>query len=207
MRAKGGRKGEIALLKSEVRRLKANNGKVAATVTKRITAAKKQRDIESSMVDILKYFIEESKATRTQLDRILDKLEQFEAAGAYEENDLPSVRTERMPQTAPDPDYALAKEVVIGDKDAKIIAFIQRCPQGLACADDVKRAMSYKGRNAASSRLNKLYKQGLLERHQAGHKVYYRFTGGTLASRVRIVSPPEESQPTRANGASFPPPQ
>ncbi len=30
----------------------------------------------------------------------------------------------------------------------------------MACADDIKKQMSYRGRNAASARLNRLYKQG-----------------------------------------------
>ena len=50
--------------------------------------------------------------------------------------------------------------------------------------------MSYKGRNAASARLNKLYRIGLLERFQLGHKVYYKFDAGKMASTL-IVSPPQ----------------
>lgn len=61
---------------------------------------------------------------------------------------------------------------------------------GMSCADDIKKQMSYRGRNAASARLNRLYKIGLLERYQLGHKVYYKYDAGKTADTL-IVSPPQ----------------
>jgi len=60
----------------------------------------------------------------------------------------------------------------------------------MACADDVKAGMNYRGRNAASARLNKLYKMGLIDRLQLGHKVFYKFDAGKT-TKILIVSPPQ----------------
>ena len=68
----------------------------------------------------------------------------------------------------------LGKEVseeILGDIDGKIIEFVKK--NGKACAEDLQRAFNYRGKNAASARLNKLHSQGLLEKKQAGRRVYY----------------------------------
>ena len=81
-----------------------------------------------------------------------------------------------------------AKEVPLSDTDVKVIEFVQT--KGMACADDVKVFMNYRGRNAACARLNKLYMMGLLDRYQLGHKVYYKYDAGK-ATNALIVSPPQ----------------
>lgn len=68
----------------------------------------------------------------------------------------------------------LGKEVseeILGDIDERIIEFVKK--NGKACAEDLQRAFNYRGKNAASARLNKLHSQGLLEKKQAGRRVYY----------------------------------
>jgi predicted HTH transcriptional regulator len=60
---------------------------------------------------------------------------------------------------------------ILGDVDGKIIEFVKK--NGKVCAEDLQREFSYKGKNAASARLNKLHSQGLLEKKQAGRRVYY----------------------------------
>lgn len=65
-------------------------------------------------------------------------------------------------------------ELLLPSVDGKIIAFIRR--KGHACAEDVKRAFSYKGRNAACARLNRLYGMGLLIKEQVGKRVYFRIS-------------------------------
>ena len=64
-----------------------------------------------------------------------------------------------------------ANEEILGDIDGKIIDFVKK--SGKVCAEDLQRAFSYRGKNAASARLNKLHSQGLLEKKQAGRRVYY----------------------------------
>ena len=60
--------------------------------------------------------------------------------------------------------------------------------KGMACAEDIKNAMSYKGLNAASARLNNLFKRGILQRYQLGHKVYYKYDAGKTTNTL-IISP------------------
>ncbi|MBN1940647.1 MAG: hypothetical protein JW772_00530 [Candidatus Diapherotrites archaeon] len=45
--------------------------------------------------------------------------------------------------------------------------------KGQVSAEDVKRELGYKGKNAASQRLNKLFREGHLKKIQAGKKVVY----------------------------------
>jgi predicted transcriptional regulator of viral defense system len=80
--------------------------------------------------------------------------------------------------------------VPLSDIDAKIINFVQVQHNGMVCADEVREFMGYKGNNAACARLNKLYKDGLLDRFQLGHKVYYKFDAGKTTNTL-IISPPQ----------------
>ena len=59
----------------------------------------------------------------------------------------------------------------LSEVDEEIVAFVKK--SGVACAEDVRRALKYKGKNAASARLNALHRQGVLEKKRAGMKVFY----------------------------------
>ena len=63
------------------------------------------------------------------------------------------------------------EKVLLPEVDEQIIAFVKSKKQ--VCADDVQRELKYKGKNAASARLNSLFKQGLLEKRQVGKKVFF----------------------------------
>lgn len=63
------------------------------------------------------------------------------------------------------------KEVMVAQVDTDILDFIRL--QGKACSEDVQAKFQYKGKNAASARLNKLFRLGLVEKHQVGKKVYF----------------------------------
>jgi hypothetical protein len=41
------------------------------------------------------------------------------------------------------------------------------------CAEDARKEFGYRGKNAASARLNRLYDAGILNKTHAGRKVYY----------------------------------
>lgn len=60
---------------------------------------------------------------------------------------------------------------VLPEPDQMIINLVQE--NGSVEAKDVKAALGYKGTNAASQRLNKLYKEGYLRKVQSGRKVLY----------------------------------
>jgi len=59
----------------------------------------------------------------------------------------------------------------LSDVDGKIMEFVSKA--GKCCAEDLQREFNYKGRNAASSRLNALWKQGLLDKKYAGKTVFF----------------------------------
>jgi len=64
------------------------------------------------------------------------------------------------------------REVLLGSTDERIVGFVGS--RGAVCAQDVQTQFKYKGKNAASARLNKLASMGVLEKQQAGRRVYYR---------------------------------
>jgi predicted HTH transcriptional regulator len=63
------------------------------------------------------------------------------------------------------------EEMILSETDEAIVQFVKE--SGKATAEDVQKRFNYKGKNAASQRLNKLYESGLLRKKQAGKKVYY----------------------------------
>ncbi|OIO26480.1 hypothetical protein COX85_00265 [Candidatus Micrarchaeota archaeon CG_4_10_14_0_2_um_filter_55_9] len=61
-------------------------------------------------------------------------------------------------------------EPLLSETDLKIVALAKKKP---VCAQDVRKALKYRGTNAASARLNALAKQGVLHKQQAGKRVYF----------------------------------
>ena len=59
----------------------------------------------------------------------------------------------------------------ISDRDKEILDFVKARKR--VCADDVQDRFQYKGRNAASARLHRLYRDKVLEKVHAGRNVYY----------------------------------
>ncbi len=128
---------------------------------------------------LLKYIIDEREKTNKMLYAITSKIKKIE-------DDL----NQNYATTEQEPVYAdgmLSREIPLSTLDVRILNFAQS--KGMICAEDLKSEMQYKGRNAACSRLNKLHKQGLLERFQLGHKVYYKYDAGK-ATNTLIISPP-----------------
>ena len=64
------------------------------------------------------------------------------------------------------------KEILLSNVDEQIVALMRA--RDMVCAEDVRAHFKYKGKNAASARLNRLYELGLLEKKQAGRAVYYK---------------------------------
>ena len=61
--------------------------------------------------------------------------------------------------------------VDISDRDQEILEFVKSHKR--VCADDVQEHFKYRGRNAASARLNKLFRDNILDKVYAGRNVYY----------------------------------
>lgn len=62
-------------------------------------------------------------------------------------------------------------EPLLPEVDEGIMAFIKEA--GKVTAEEVRARFNYKGKNAASARLNRLCDQGLLQKQQVGKKVYF----------------------------------
>ncbi len=157
----------------------------------------KETSSNESFATLVKHMVEENKRTTLLLKSMSDSLERMENAlldimEGGEQKEARPVHAEQQAeerQSKPQqPDVTTRiKEMPVSELDKRILQFIQI--HDMACADDLKTAMKYKGRNAASAHLNRLHKAGLIERYQLGHKVYYKFDPGKTANTL-IVSPP-----------------
>jgi len=144
----------------------------------------RSEEVGSNILQLFKYVMDENKKNNIILKSLTEKLERIEAttgADYYEQGDQ-----SLLPQ-----ENKLAKVQPISGLDAQIMQIIQTSRNCMACADDIKKHMNYKGRNAASARLNRLYSMGLLERYQLGHKVYYKYDAAGKSTDTLIVSPPQ----------------
>ena len=147
-----------------------------------LTEKEKADETSSNLFSLLKSMIDENKKTTLLLKGISETMarlenglhDQYYEDEAAEAEEAVAVRS--------------AREIPVSQLDAEILKTIQI--RGLACADDIKKAMNYKGRNAASMRLNRLYRMNLIERYQLGRKVYYKYDAGRAAGTL-IVSPPQ----------------
>ncbi len=131
---------------------------------------------ESTVPTLIKYMIEERERTNSLLTSITGKIGKLEK------------EIERLYDEPAYKEGQYSMEVPLSSLDAKILDFVQT--HGMICADDLMKAMNYKGRNAACARMNKLYREGLLERYQLGHKVFYKFDAGKTTNTL-IISPPQ----------------
>ncbi len=140
--------------------------------------AREQVD-ETSLAALVRYLVEERERTNRQLELVTKQVEKLEEIIAQPVSEETAPIEEAVKE---------AKPIPLSPVDTKVIEFIQT--KGMASADDLKTYMGYKGKNAASARLNLLYKRGLLERYQLGHKVYYRYAGKATQNEI-LLSPPQ----------------
>lgn len=102
--------------------------------------------------EIMYRLLEERENTNRLLKNILQKLEALEARG---------VSTKEVREETP----------LLPKIDEDILAFVKET--GQVTAEEVRKRFKYKGKNAASSRLNRLSKQSLLSKKQVGKKVFF----------------------------------
>ena len=63
------------------------------------------------------------------------------------------------------------EEILLPSVDEEMLAFVKE--KRYASAEEVRRRFGYKGKNAASARLNRMYEMGLLQKRQVGRAVLY----------------------------------
>lgn len=67
---------------------------------------------------------------------------------------------------------AAEKKIPLTTMDEQILEFVKE--KNNICAEDVQKRFDYKGKNAASTRLNNLYRKGFLKKKLINKKVYYQ---------------------------------
>ena len=98
--------------------------------------------------------LEERENTNRLLKGILQKLDSIEAKlGATSQMAAPNLET------------------ILPEIDEQIMAFVKE--KGRVAAEEVRVRFNYRGKNAASARLNRLCDLGLLSKQQVGKKVFF----------------------------------
>ncbi len=167
-------------LEQELRRIEKELVELRSTQGKPVENDVKEGDHLSADA-LMRYLMDQ----RDKSDRLLDTVNKLTAQvkNISTQMDGELSEEEELEQTT-----VSGLEVAISALDKKILDFVQSSPHSMACADDVRALLGYKGRNAACTRLMKLAKMRLLERIQLGHKVYYKFDAGK-ATNTLIISP------------------
>ena len=175
MPSKNDIKNQITELKKELEELRTlkDNEKEA----QRVLSGKEKPDVAGAYLMLANTI----KVMNSRLDDLANRLNHIESVidADLEEGTMQGVPTQSEELTT------TTKIVPISEIDKRILQAIQRLD--LACADDIKKAMSYRGRNAASARLKRLEKDKFVERTQSGRKVYY-----TLLEKARYAVAPSE---------------
>jgi predicted HTH transcriptional regulator len=59
----------------------------------------------------------------------------------------------------------------LSERDEEVLTHVKE--KGRVCAEELQEKFNYRGKNAASARLSKLFKEGKLDKIFVGRKVYY----------------------------------
>ncbi len=144
-------------------------------------SSKKKKVLDENIVSsLMKQLVEERERSNKLLESLTEKITKLE-----KEIDVRDGK-EQLEGEIQEYDAVSNRDVPLSELDSKILNFVQS--KEMICADDLVHFMEYKGRNAACTRLNKLYRQGILDRYQLGHKVYYKFDAGKTTNTL-IISP------------------
>lgn len=100
--------------------------------------------------------MEERENTNRILKTLMQKIDQLEAKIGT------SVKAEPAKEQ---------NEVLLPQVDEDIMRVVKEL--GKATAEDIRSRLHYKGKNAASARLNRLHELGLLKKAQVGKKVFF----------------------------------
>ncbi len=134
---------------------------------KKLASASRDPLAVAAMLDRL---TEERKSTNLVLKEISRKLEAMDSRISNLEKQVSlvsHVSQSANPEAPSAPHPPLLPEI-----DESILGFVRK-RGGRATAEEVQRRFHYRGANAASARLNGLFKLGLLEKRQVGRKVFF----------------------------------
>lgn len=105
--------------------------------------------------------MEERENTNRLLKTLMQKIDSLEAKMGSKSQVVAS-ETKETPKES---------EVLLPQVDEDIMSVVKEL--GKATAEDIRSRLHYKGKNAASARLNRLYELGLLKKVQVGKKVFF----------------------------------
>ncbi len=111
------------------------------------------------MAQLMVALKDERERTNSMLATVIRKMESLEMKVESLEAELAKAKKKEK------------KEILLGEVDSELLSYIKQ--KRMVTADEVQAHFNYKGKNAASSRMHKLYAMGLLDKKQAGRKVYY----------------------------------
>ncbi len=111
---------------------------------------------------------QEREKTNKVLEQVLDRFDTI--MQRLKATDAPTAHMQSH-----EPQKAIAMEkaapAVLPEHDQMIMLLAQS--HGQITAEDVKAELGYKGKNAASQRLNRLFRDGHLRKMQSGRKTFY----------------------------------
>ncbi len=118
---------------------------------------------------------EEKQSTNLLLREINAKLDRFEALekkiaeleARLEQREAKSNHKASLSSSF----EKVQKRVLLPEVDEAIITFVRE--KGAVCAEDVQSKFAYKGKNAASARLNRLCNLNIVKKSQVGKKMYF----------------------------------
>lgn len=91
------------------------------------------------------------KELNAKIDGLVNKISEFE----------------KQPATAPAP-----ATPALSDRDQEVMNFVRS--RGRVSAEEMQKKFKYRGKNAASARLSRLFHEGILEKEYAGRRVLYK---------------------------------
>jgi predicted HTH transcriptional regulator len=131
---------------------------------------------EAALTALLLKLVNEKERNAQILERIQNTLGELNERLKKLETilDAPTSTTFRSP-TSTTPKVQQKKEEMdrlqLSSQDRKILEIVRE--KGKICAFELQKIMKYRGRNAASARLNKLYREGFLEKKVQGRQIYF----------------------------------
>lgn len=114
----------------------------------------------------------EREQTNKLLKEINEKLERIAASKSIE-------KPENVKQAAIE--ELQSEHVILPQVDQQILDLVEK--KGMIEAKEIKQKFGYKGLNAASQRLNRLFREGYLTKVRSGKKVFYLARSKPLCSQ------------------------
>ena len=110
------------------------------------------------------------KSINGKFDHLTNRFDKFESL--ITKLDLISKQLKELNEKMESGDIDTKTITNISERDEEILDFVKKHTR--VCADDIQQEFKYKGRNAASARLSKLFGRSILEKEYVGRKVFYK---------------------------------